>query len=258
MASTNKTAHYDLPQFAQNDVTGWISDINPAMAAIDAGIWAAKQSADSAGTAASDAASAAQAAQTLAQTAKAGADSAQTTATAAQTAAGTATTTAQAASEAVAAMADTIATLGNSKVIAETIEDDIAGSIKYINNKILAIDLFIYANALGTATHSGTLGGGTMFFYPIAKVSGDFAREEGAINTTHNRAYKTYWLKLDGGSWAKREGYIVFRKEAASDDSVVYWAQSTNTNLAGLANYFINLHRGYSSDSNNITGWTAL
>lgn len=48
MGSTNKTAHYELPQFVANDKPSWLGDVNEAMEAIDAGIYGAKSSADGA------------------------------------------------------------------------------------------------------------------------------------------------------------------------------------------------------------------
>lgn len=48
MGSTNKTAHYELPQFVANDKPSWLGDVNEAMEAIDAGIYGAKASADGA------------------------------------------------------------------------------------------------------------------------------------------------------------------------------------------------------------------
>lgn len=48
MGSTNKTAHYELPQFGANDKPSWLGDVNEAMEAIDTGIYGAKSSADGA------------------------------------------------------------------------------------------------------------------------------------------------------------------------------------------------------------------
>ena len=48
MGSTNKTAHYELPQFVANDKPSWLGDVNEAMEAIDTGIYGAKASADGA------------------------------------------------------------------------------------------------------------------------------------------------------------------------------------------------------------------
>ena len=48
MGSTNKTAHYELPQFVANDKPSWLGDINQAMEDIDTGIYGAKSSADGA------------------------------------------------------------------------------------------------------------------------------------------------------------------------------------------------------------------
>lgn len=48
MASTNKTANYNLSQFIGTDKPAWLSDYNQDMSKIDAGIDAAKDSADGA------------------------------------------------------------------------------------------------------------------------------------------------------------------------------------------------------------------
>ena len=48
MGSTNKTVHYELPQFVANDKPSWLGDVNEAMEAIDTGIYGAKASADGA------------------------------------------------------------------------------------------------------------------------------------------------------------------------------------------------------------------
>lgn len=53
MSHTNSTPNYNLPQFLGTDKPAWLSDINNAMAAIDAAIAAAKSAADSADAAAS-------------------------------------------------------------------------------------------------------------------------------------------------------------------------------------------------------------
>ena len=63
MSSTNKTSHYNLPQFIGSDIPTWLGDFNSAMTAIDSGINAAATSASGAATtaaqASTDAASAA-------------------------------------------------------------------------------------------------------------------------------------------------------------------------------------------------------
>ena len=48
MAHSNSTTHYNLPQFAATDKPAWLADVNPAYSAIDAGMYAAQQAADSA------------------------------------------------------------------------------------------------------------------------------------------------------------------------------------------------------------------
>lgn len=89
MASTNKTAHYELSQYVSSDKPTYLSDYNGDMAKIDTGINAAKTTADTASTAATNAATAAETAQTTANTAVTNAATAQTTADGANTKIGT-------------------------------------------------------------------------------------------------------------------------------------------------------------------------
>ena len=55
MSSTNKTSHYNLPQFIGSDIPTWLGDFNSAMTAIDSGINAAATSASGAATTAAQA-----------------------------------------------------------------------------------------------------------------------------------------------------------------------------------------------------------
>lgn len=55
MSSTNKTTHYNLPQFIGSDIPTWLGDINSAMTEIDSGINAAATSASGAATTAAQA-----------------------------------------------------------------------------------------------------------------------------------------------------------------------------------------------------------
>lgn len=48
MAHSNSTQYYNLPQFESTDKPAWLVDVNPAYAAIDTGIHAAKAAADAA------------------------------------------------------------------------------------------------------------------------------------------------------------------------------------------------------------------
>lgn len=64
MGSTNKTAHYELPQFVANDKPSWLGDINQAMEAIDTAIFGAKSNADGAQTTANNAVAGVQTANT--------------------------------------------------------------------------------------------------------------------------------------------------------------------------------------------------
>ena len=50
MSSTNKTEHYNLPQFIGSDIPTWLGDFNSAMTAIDSGINAAATAASGAAT----------------------------------------------------------------------------------------------------------------------------------------------------------------------------------------------------------------
>ena len=55
MSSTNKTEHYNLPQFIGSDIPTWLGDFNSAMVAVDNGINAAATSASGAATTAAQA-----------------------------------------------------------------------------------------------------------------------------------------------------------------------------------------------------------
>lgn len=50
MSFTNKTAHYDLPQYVADDKPTYLNDFNGAMSDIDSAIYAAKNAADQAAT----------------------------------------------------------------------------------------------------------------------------------------------------------------------------------------------------------------
>lgn len=69
MSSTNKTSHYNLPQFIGSDIPTWLGDFNSAMTAIDSGINAAATSASGAATTAAQASTDAAAAQASANSA---------------------------------------------------------------------------------------------------------------------------------------------------------------------------------------------
>lgn len=69
MSSTNKTSHYNLPQFIGSDIPTWLGDFNSAMTAIDSGINAAATSASGAATTAEQASTDAAAAQASANSA---------------------------------------------------------------------------------------------------------------------------------------------------------------------------------------------
>lgn len=90
MSHTNKTANYNLPQFIGGDTPAWLTDVNQAYTAIDAGMNAAKQAAD-------EAAKTAVTAGTTASAANETANAASATATAAASAASAAKRTADAA-----------------------------------------------------------------------------------------------------------------------------------------------------------------
>lgn len=47
MASTNKTAHYSLPQFVASDIPTWLGDFNDAMEDIDTAIYNVSQGTES-------------------------------------------------------------------------------------------------------------------------------------------------------------------------------------------------------------------
>lgn len=77
MSSTNKTSHYNLPQFIGSDIPTWLGDFNSAMTAIDSGINAAATSASGAATKAEQASTDASAAASSATSAYNAAASAQ-------------------------------------------------------------------------------------------------------------------------------------------------------------------------------------
>lgn len=85
MSSTNKTTHYNLPQFIGSDIPTWLGDFNSAMTAIDSGINAAATSASGAATTAAAAASSATSAYNAAASAQKSADDASEAVTAEQT-----------------------------------------------------------------------------------------------------------------------------------------------------------------------------
>lgn len=69
MSSTNKTSHYNLPQFIGSDIPTWLGDFNSAMTAIDNGINAAATTASGAATKAEQASTDAAEAQSAANSA---------------------------------------------------------------------------------------------------------------------------------------------------------------------------------------------
>lgn len=77
MSSTNKTSHYNLPQFIGSDIPTWLGDFNSAMTAIDSGINAAATTASGAATKAEQASTDAAAAASSATSAYNAAASAQ-------------------------------------------------------------------------------------------------------------------------------------------------------------------------------------
>ena len=110
MASTNKTTHYELPQWIGTDKPTFLGDMNQAYEDIDTGIY-------NAATAASNAASAASSAQSAAATAQSAAESAASTASAANTLATTANTNAVSALNAIgSATLETVAQTINAAV----------------------------------------------------------------------------------------------------------------------------------------------
>lgn len=76
MSHTNSTQYYNLPQFVTTDKPAWLTDVNNGYSAIDAGIHAAKSTADSAQSDATQALSDAGSALTTANTANTKAGSA--------------------------------------------------------------------------------------------------------------------------------------------------------------------------------------
>ena len=102
MSSTNKTTHYNLPQFIGSDIPTWLGDFNSAMTAIDSGINAAATSASGAATTASQASTDAAAAASSATSAYNAAAAAQKSANDAMEAVTTEQTRAEAAEKKIA------------------------------------------------------------------------------------------------------------------------------------------------------------
>lgn len=102
MSSTNKTSHYNLPQFIGSDIPTWLGDFNSAMSAIDSGINAAATSASGAATTAAQASSDAAAAASSATSAYNAAAAAQSSANDAMKAVTTEQTRAEAAEKKIA------------------------------------------------------------------------------------------------------------------------------------------------------------
>lgn len=102
MSSTNKTAHYNLPQFIGSDIPTWLGDFNSAMSAIDSGINAAATSASGAATTAAQASTDAAAAASSATSAYNAAAAAQQSADDASAAVTTEQTRAEAAEKTIA------------------------------------------------------------------------------------------------------------------------------------------------------------
>ena len=102
MSSTNKTSHYNLPQFIGSDIPTWLGDFNSAMTAIDSGINAAATSASGAATQAEQASTDAAAAASSATSAYNAAAAAQQSANDAMEAVTTEQTRAEAAEKKIA------------------------------------------------------------------------------------------------------------------------------------------------------------
>ena len=102
MSSTNKTSHYNLPQFIGSDIPTWLGDFNSAMTAIDSGINAAATSASGAATKAEQASTDAAAAASSATSAYNAAAAAQQSADDAAAAVTTEQTRAEAAEKKIA------------------------------------------------------------------------------------------------------------------------------------------------------------
>lgn len=163
MGSTNKTAHYELPQFVANDKPSWLGDVNEAMEAIDAGIYGAKSSADGA--------------QQTANNAVAGVQSAGTRMDGIQTQLDTVATQANQTATTVAGHTSSIAT--NS------------ANINTLNSRMGSTDI----SAIGDGTVTGAInaiaqGGGGSSAYPTvratAQASQTYAQQLTALQSAFN------------------------------------------------------------------------
>lgn len=217
MASTNKTTHYELPQWIGTDKPTFLGDLNQAFEDIDTGIY-------NAATAASNAASAAGSAQSAAATAQSAAESAGSTASAANTLATTANTNAVSALNAIGStpLQTTAQTL--TAAVNEVLHDipDDATDIPYDNQTSGLSASNVQAAIDEIAQGGGTSGNKTLKGSSTANTS--YASQLTEIETLFNT------LTAE----EKRECYI------QDGDGNLYKCETTSGNVLFNANYIFN------------------
>lgn len=158
-SSTNKTTHYDLSQYVASDKPTYLTDYNGDMLKIDAGINAAKTTADTASTAATNAQTAAETAQTTANTAVTNAAAAQSSANTAITNIGTLANLETATkTNVVAAVNEVVANIGNKNNLETSNKTDLVSALNEIFDFIHLTEETSY-NVANLTTSGGSYNG---------------------------------------------------------------------------------------------------
>ena len=223
MGSTNKTAHYELPQFVANDKPSWLGDVNEAMEAIDTGIYGAKSSADGA--------------QQTANNAVAGVASAGTRMDGIQTQLDTVATQANQTATTVAVHTSSIAT--NS------------ANINTLNSRMGSTDI----SAIGDGTVTGAIdalaqGGGSGSGHKTLRASGT---ANTAVSAQCAEIHTAFGLLTDA---EKRESYIkigngIYYINNLADE--VFTNSVVNVSYAGIGAVSCTLNKWYTKKSNAST-----
>lgn len=230
MASTNKTTHYELPQWIGTDKPTFLGDLNQAFEDIDTGIY-------NAATAASNAASAAGSAQSAASTAQSAAESAASTASAANTLATTANTNAVTALNAIGStplqtQAQTLTAAVNE--VLHDVPDD-ATDIPYDNQT----SGLTATNVQGAIDEIAQGGGGGLRLVETAAANQTYAAQAATLYA----AYQNLTLEEKLSSFIVNDDNTILRIEAlnaaiysrhAENDTAIY---GNTLWLAGSAYY---------------------
>lgn len=219
MAYTNKTPHYELPQWIATDKPSYLSDQNQAYLDIDTAIFEAKTAGDSAGSVANSALGAADTAQQAAAAAQEAAVAASTTAAEAKTSATQAITNAtQAMTEATnaaGAASDAQTTADTAKTTAEAAQgaaSAAAGSASTAQNRAneaytLAQGASSTAQAAQTAAQAASgqvineLNGGTRYTLtvdPVRKIVSAKKSSSGVRGSGTNPSYSEQMIQITG------------------------------------------------------------